>query len=113
MHSSSTISTLDTDIKQCDFSSPIPCISHIEDKVHFLYENVGAENSIEGLYLLGIGISTKIALIKTQFIASIKLLLISAPRCHSHRVLEQSNNSPTRLFRYYTSRIGGHNMLKF
>ena len=39
MHSSSTVSALDADMEQWDVFSPIPYISHIEDKVDFLYEN--------------------------------------------------------------------------
>jgi len=39
MHSSSTISTLDVDMAQWDIVSPIPYISHVEDKVDVLYEN--------------------------------------------------------------------------
>jgi len=51
---------------------------------------------------LGSVYQLQIALSNLQFIASIKLLLISVPRCHLHGVLEQSHMSPKLLSRYYT-----------
>ena len=62
MHSSSTISTLDADMEQWDVFSPVPYIFHIEDKVDLFVREwiVTAENSAEGFYFFGVGVSTKI-----------------------------------------------------